>query len=50
MVEEANVVVLVLERLDLALDEFVELDEVLGQVLGNLEVHDGKLGHEPFLA
>ena len=39
VVEEADVVVLLLERLDLALDELVELVEVVGQVLGDVEVH-----------
>ncbi len=39
VVEEADVVVLLLERFDLALDEVVQLEEVVGQVLGNLEVH-----------
>ena len=33
VVEEADVVVLLLERLDLALDEVVELVEVVGQIL-----------------
>ena len=39
MVEEADVVVGLLERLDLSLDELVELDEVVGEVRGNVEVH-----------
>ncbi len=39
MVEEADVVVRIFERLDLALDEVVELDEVVGQVFWNVEVH-----------
>ena len=34
VVEEADVVVLLLERLDLTLDELVELDEVLRQIRG----------------
>src|SRR5207237_9791612 len=41
VVEEPDVVALVLERLDGRLDELVELDEVVGQVLGALEVHAG---------
>ena len=39
VVEEADVVVLLLERLDLALDELVEFVQVLPQVLGQVEVH-----------
>ena len=39
VVEEPDVVVLLLERLDLALDEVVELVEVVGEVRGELEVH-----------
>ena len=39
VVEEALVVVLRLEGRDLALDELVELEEVGGDVGGNLEVH-----------
>src|SRR5262249_29684451 len=41
VVEEADVVVLLLERLDLPLDEVVELVEVVGEILGQLEVHAG---------
>ena len=39
MVEEADVVVGIFERLDDALDEFVEFDEVVGQVFWNVEIH-----------
>jgi len=39
VVEEPDVVVLLLERLDLALDELVEFFQVLPQVLGQIEVH-----------
>ena len=39
MVEEADVVVLALERPDLALDEVVELDQVGRDVGGNVEIH-----------
>jgi hypothetical protein len=38
VVEEADVVVLLLERLDLPLDEVVELEEVGGEVGGDREV------------
>src|SRR5262249_31943762 len=44
MVEEADVVVLSLERLDVPLDEVVELDERGLNVSGNLEVHALSLG------
>ena len=40
VIEESDVVVSLLERLDLAFDELVEFDEVVGQVLGNVEVHE----------
>ena len=39
VIEESNVVVLLLERLDLPLDEVVELDQVVGQLLRQVEVH-----------
>ena len=39
MVEEALVVVLRLKRLDLVVDEFVEHDQIVGDVLWNIEVH-----------
>ena len=39
MVEEPFVVVLLLERLDLAFDELVEFRQVVAQVLGEGEVH-----------
>src|SRR5262249_53984007 len=39
VVEEALVVVLGLERLDLALDEVVQLAEVVDELLGEVEVH-----------
>src|SRR5690242_10675733 len=39
VVEEPFVVVLLLERLDLALDELVEFGQVVAQVLGEGEVH-----------
>ncbi len=41
MVEEADVVVLALQRLDLRLDEGVELGEIGGQFGGNSEIHGG---------
>ena len=40
VIEESDVVVSLLERLDLAFDELVEFYEVVGQVLGNVEVHE----------
>ena len=43
MIEETDVVVFLLERLDLAFDELVQLDEVGGEILWNLEVHGGFL-------
>src|SRR5580698_10163457 len=43
-VEETDVVVLLLQRPDLGLDEPVELVEVLLNVLGNVEIHGGSLG------
>ena len=43
MIEEADVVVLLLERFDLALDEFVELVERYLNVGGNFEVHRCRL-------
>ena len=39
MVEEADIVVLALERPDLALDESVELDQIRRDVGGNIEIH-----------
>ena len=39
MIEEADVVVGLLEGLDLPLDEFVQLFQVIGQLGRNLEVH-----------
>jgi hypothetical protein len=39
VVEEPLVVVRGLERLDLPLDEVVELGEVVDEVLGQVEVH-----------
>ena len=39
MVEEADIVVLALERPDLALDEGVELNQVRRDVGGNVEIH-----------
>ena len=39
MIEEADVVVLLLERFDLALDEFIELIERYLNIGGNFEVH-----------
>src|SRR5262245_40987338 len=39
MVEKAHVVVLVLERLDLALDKAIKLLEIVGDRLGNVKVH-----------
>jgi hypothetical protein len=39
MVEEALVVVLRLQRFDLALDELVELDQVGGDIGRNAEIH-----------
>src|SRR5439155_26946539 len=41
VVEEPDVVVLLLERADLALDEIVEFGQVVAQVLGEGEVHGG---------
>jgi len=40
VIEESDVVVSLLERLDLAFDELIEFYEVVGQVLGNVEVHE----------
>jgi hypothetical protein len=40
VVEEALVIVLRLQRLDLVLDELVEHDEIVGDVLWDVEVHD----------
>src|SRR5262249_12245405 len=39
VIEEAGVVVPLLERLDLALDEAIHVGEEGGEVLGDLEVH-----------
>src|SRR5713226_2693697 len=39
MVEEADIVVLALERPDLALDERVELSQIRRDVGGNVEIH-----------
>ena len=39
VIEETDVVVPVLERLDLALDEAVELDQIVGDVLRDIEIH-----------
>ena len=47
VVEEADVVVLLLERTDLPLDEVVELVEVRGKVLGQFEVHGGVRSADP---
>ena len=44
VVEEADVVVLLLERLDLAFDELVELGEVGDEVGWQVEVHVSQLG------
>ena len=46
VVEEADVVVLLFERLDLTLDELVELDEVLRQIRGDVEVHCTSLSRD----
>ena len=40
MVEEADIVVLALQRPDLALDELVELSDVGRDVRGNVEIHE----------
>ncbi|TAJ82205.1 MAG: hypothetical protein EPO50_28355 [Reyranella sp.] len=42
MVEEADIVVLALQRPDLALDEFVELGQVRRDIGGNVEIHRGR--------
>ena len=51
VVEEADVVVLLLERLDLLLDEVVQLRQQVGDVVGDVEVHRGivawRAGPEP---
>ena len=39
VIEEPDVVVLLLERLDLALDELIQFNQVIGQVLVEFEVH-----------
>ena len=39
MVEEADIVVLPLERPDLALDEGVELNQIRRDIGGNVEIH-----------
>src|SRR5690606_16618732 len=44
MVEEAEVVVLVFEGSDHPLDEIVEFEQVVGELLGNVEVHGVSLG------
>src|SRR5215470_12360474 len=41
VVEKAHVVVLALERLDLALDEVIDLLEIIGDLLRNIKVHHG---------
>src|SRR5262249_21845655 len=41
MVEEADVVVCAFERLDFALDELVQFDEVSGNFGRNFEIHSG---------
>jgi len=43
VVEEPDVVVLLLQRPDLPLDELVQLGQVAGEVRGDVEVHIGKL-------
>src|SRR5258708_11000996 len=50
MVEEADIVVLALERPDLALDEFVKLAQVGCDLRGNLEVHGRFLPLRPSYA
>ncbi len=44
MIEEAVVIVLMLQRHDLAIDELVDAREKLGDVFGDREVHDRFLG------
>jgi hypothetical protein len=39
MVEETDIVVRVLERLDHFGDEIIELDEIIGHIFWNAEVH-----------
>ncbi len=39
VIEETDVVVLLLERPNLTLDELVELIQVVGEVFGNVEIH-----------
>ena len=39
MIEEADVVVAILDRLDLAFDEGVEFDEIVADVFGQSEIH-----------
>jgi hypothetical protein len=41
VIEEADIVVLLLQRLDLLLDEIVEHHEIIGNVLRNIEIHYG---------
>ena len=43
VIEEADIVILLLKRLDLVLDKLVEHDQVIGNVLWNVEVHDVSL-------
>jgi len=45
MVEEALVVVLRLQRLDLGLDEGVQLGQIIDEVLGKIEVHGRVSSH-----
>ena len=47
VIEESDVVVSLLERLDLAFDEVIELYEVVGQVLGNVEIHESERTARP---
>ena len=43
MIEEPYIVVLLLQRLDLVLDELIENDQVIGNVLWNVEIHNASL-------
>ena len=44
VIEEPDVVVLLLERLDLALDEVVQLPEVGDEIRWEVEVHEAPFG------
>jgi len=45
VIEEADIVVLLFQRLDFALDEIVDAHEKVGDLLGDREVHGCFLGN-----